>query len=167
MSTPDDDPFARLQARIGRRAEFTAPDEIGRPAIRQFALAIGDFNLLYTDREAAQAVGLPDVMAPPTFVCETMQYLTGPINEAGDFEALGAIREPGGLRAGNDYEFFRPVQPDDVITARWEIQDVYRKTTRSGGVIFVAVEIAYYNQTGELLARNRELVFHRTQSSDE
>ena len=162
MGANDDDLFTRLQASIGKTAEFTAPDEIGRPAIRQFALAIGDFNPLYTDREAARAAGLPDLMAPPTFVCETMQYLTGPINEAGDFETLGAIREPGGLRAGNDYEFFRPVRPEDVITARWEIKDVYRKTTRSGGVIFVAIEISYHNQAGELLARNRELMFHRT-----
>ncbi|HEX2171865.1 MAG TPA: MaoC family dehydratase N-terminal domain-containing protein [Dehalococcoidia bacterium] len=156
-----DDLYERLRANIGKTFEFTAPDELGRPAIRQFALALGDFNPVYTDRAAAEAAGLPDVMAPPTFVCETMQYLADAINERGDFSALDGVREPGGLRAGNDYEFIRPVHPDDVITARWELKDVYRKDTRSGSLVFTITEITYRNQRGEILAVNREHMFHR------
>jgi acyl dehydratase len=158
-----DDLYTRLRARIGQTVEFTAPDELGRPALRQFGLALGDFNPLYTDRAAALAAGLPDVMAPPTFVCETMQYLAGALDEGGDYQVLRQVREPGGLRAGNDYEFHRPVHPDDVVTARWEVKDVYRKATRSGDVIFLAIEIAYRNQRDELLAVNRELMFYRVE----
>ena len=35
--------------------------------IKEFAAAIGDSNPIYRDREAAQAAGHPDVIAPPTF----------------------------------------------------------------------------------------------------
>lgn len=153
--------YERLRSYLGKIFEFAAPDELGRPAIRQFSLALGDFNPLYTDRAAAQAAGLRDVMAPSTFICETMQYLHGEIDDRGDFPALNEIRELGGLRAGNEYEFLRPVHPDDVITARWEVKDVYRKTTRAGELIFLTIEIAYRNQHGELLAINREQTFHR------
>lgn len=162
MSTSDIDAlYDRLRADVGKTIEFAAPDELGRAAIRQFSIAIGDFNPLYTDRSAAADLGLRDVMAPPTFVCETMQYLHGPITDEGDFPALAAIRQFGGLRAGNEYEFVRPVHPDDVITARWEVKDVYRKTTRSGDLVFSTIEISYRNQHGDLLAINREHMFHR------
>ena len=40
---------------------------MGREKIREFADAINDPNPVYRDRAAAQALGHPDVMAPPTF----------------------------------------------------------------------------------------------------
>ena len=43
----------QLKATVGRELVFQAPDEIGRPAFRQYALAVGDFNPLYSDREQA------------------------------------------------------------------------------------------------------------------
>ena len=47
----------RLKATVGQELVFNAPDEIGRPAFRQYALAVGDFNPLYSDREHAAAHG--------------------------------------------------------------------------------------------------------------
>lgn len=41
--------------------------EVGREKIREFARAIGDDNPAYFDTEAAQALGHPDIIAPPTF----------------------------------------------------------------------------------------------------
>ena len=42
-----------LRGRIGETAAYTAPEPLGRAAIRYFALAVGDDNPLYTDREFA------------------------------------------------------------------------------------------------------------------
>ncbi|TDC12632.1 MaoC family dehydratase [Streptomyces sp. 8K308] len=53
---------------VGRSYPPTAPYEVGREKIREFAEAIGDANPAYTDPEAARALGHPDVIAPPTFV---------------------------------------------------------------------------------------------------
>ena len=63
-----------LRGWIGREVSYTGPEEIGRAAIRYFALAIGDENPLYTDEAYARAAGYPSIVAPPTFVCETNQY---------------------------------------------------------------------------------------------
>ena len=65
----------RLKDTVGRELVFQSPDPISSSSIRQYALAIGDFNPLYTDQEFANAHGLKDVMAPPTLVCDTWQYI--------------------------------------------------------------------------------------------
>ena len=151
----------QLQATVGRELVLQAPDEIGRSAFRQYALAVGDFNPIYTDREQAAAIGLRDVMGPPTLVCDTWQYVDSDMDERGDLAGRGFLGELTGLRAGNEYEFFQPVHPDDVLTARWVVKDVYERTGRSGTLIFQIIEATYYNQRDELLARNTETLFYR------
>ncbi|MDX6313861.1 MAG: hypothetical protein QOF84_3116 [Streptomyces sp.] len=55
------------QSFVGRTYPPTAPYEVGREKIREFAEAVGDPNPVYTDPDAAKAFGHPDVIAPPTF----------------------------------------------------------------------------------------------------
>ncbi|MAF38253.1 MAG: hypothetical protein CL696_05120 [Chloroflexi bacterium] len=154
----------KLKGTVGQEAIFQAPDEMGRSSLRQYALAIGDFNPLYSDREFAKAYGLPDVMAPPTLICDTWQYVDGDMDDRGDLLGRGPIRELEGLRAGNEYEFFQPIHPDDVITAHWTVKDVYEKTGRTGSIIFQVIETAFYNQREELLARNTETMFYKPEA---
>jgi acyl dehydratase len=52
---------------VGRSYPPTEPYEVGVEKIREFADAIGDPNPVYRDRDAARALGHPDVVAPPTF----------------------------------------------------------------------------------------------------
>ena len=52
---------------VGRVYPPTAPYEVGREKIREFADAINDQNPAYRDVEAARALGHKDVVAPPTF----------------------------------------------------------------------------------------------------
>jgi acyl dehydratase len=124
-------------------------------------LAIGDFNPIYSDREFAQINGLRDVMAPPTLICDTWQYVDSDMDERGDLLGRGPIRELEGLRAGNEYEFFQPIHPDDVVTAHWTVKDVYEKTGSTGSLVFQVIETTFYNQLEELLARNTETMFYR------
>jgi acyl dehydratase len=51
----------------GRTYPPTEPYEVGREKVREFADAVGDPHPAYRSREAAQALGHPDVIAPPTF----------------------------------------------------------------------------------------------------
>ena len=154
----------KLKETVGQEIVLQAPDEMGRSSLRQYALAIGDFNPLYSNREFAKAHGLPDVMAPPTLICDTWQYVDGDMDDRGDLLGRGPIRELEGLRAGNEYEFFQPIHPDDVINAHWKVEDVYEKTGRSGSIIFQVIEITFYNQREELLARNTETMFYRPEA---
>lgn len=56
------------QSFVGRTYPPSAPYEVGREKIREFADAVGDANPAYTDVDTAKALGHADVIAPPTFV---------------------------------------------------------------------------------------------------
>ena len=154
----------RLKETVGQKIVIQAPDEMGRSSLRQYALAIGDFNPLYSDRGFAQTHGLREVMAPPTLICDTWQYVDSDMDDRGDLVGRGPIRELEGLRAGNEYEFFQPIHPDDVISAHWTVKDVYEKAGRTGSLVFQVIETTFYNQADELLARNTETMFYRPEA---
>jgi acyl dehydratase len=52
---------------VGRSYPPTPPYRVSREKIREFADAINDPNPAYRSVEAAQALGHPDIVAPPTF----------------------------------------------------------------------------------------------------
>jgi acyl dehydratase len=52
---------------IGRTYPPTAPYQVGREKIREFAKAIGADDPLHLDPDVARAHGYADVVAPPTF----------------------------------------------------------------------------------------------------
>jgi acyl dehydratase len=52
---------------IGRSYPPSAPYEVSREKIREFADAVGETSPAHRDPEFARAAGHPDVIAPPTF----------------------------------------------------------------------------------------------------
>ncbi|HET8971146.1 MAG TPA: MaoC family dehydratase N-terminal domain-containing protein [Candidatus Nanopelagicales bacterium] len=152
-----------LAARIGQTVSYTAPDPLGRAAIRYFASAVGDDNPLYTDRSYARDHGFDDVIAPPTLLAETNQYMTGARDDDGFLGHSWNLEVPGTrlVRGGNSYRFAKPAGPDTVVTATWRIADMKERRTSSGvPMLIVTSEAAYTDQHGELLLTNTEtLVF--------
>jgi acyl dehydratase len=152
-----------LKRWIGREFIYTAPEEIGRASIRYFALAIGDDNPLYFDHEYARTAGYSGVIARPTFICETNQYAhrqpnaDGYIGHSWDLPLSGCRM----IRGGHEYEFIRPVTPEDRISVNWRLDDISEhKSSRSGTMLIVSALATYCNQREETLARNREtLIF--------
>ena len=108
-----------LKSWVGREAHYPAREELGRASIRYFALAMGDGNPLYVDDAYAREAGYPSVIAPPTLVCETCQYAHQPPNAEGyiGHEWHLPVANCRLIRAGNEYEFVRPVLPADRIAA--------------------------------------------------
>lgn len=153
-----------IRSLIGREVTYTAPEELGRAAIRYFATATRDENRLYADDEYARANGYPSVIAPPTLVCETNQYMGGAPDDDGYVGHRWAIPLPGArvIRGGNEYEFGRPVVPEDRITASWRIADIQEKVSRRGTPMLVVLsEVRYTSASGELLATNRETIIYQ------
>lgn len=147
---------------VGRTETFTAPEALGEAAIRYFALAIDDRNGLYLDSEYAAESRYRGIVAPPTFICETLQYMAGPPNEDGyiGFDWRLPFPPHRMIRGGNDYEFFEAARPSDVLTVTWTLTEVYERETRRGLMLFAISEIEYRNQHGTLLARNRETIVY-------
>lgn len=157
-----------LKSWIGREVHYPAREELSRASIRYFALALGDENPLYLDDEYAQQAGYPSVIAPPTLVCETCQYAhrlpdeDGYIGHAWDLPISGCRM----IRAGNEYEFHRPVLPDDRISVTWTLEDIVeRRSSRGGTQLFVTSVARYYDAENELLAVNRETTVYQPLSA--
>ena len=150
-----------IEALVGRQWTFAAYEEVGRASIRKFALAIGDANPLYCDQDRASRSKYGGIIAPPTFVCETMQYLVGEIDEVG-----GPARRPRlpfgiEIRGGNEYTFIKLLRPDDVLTVRWTVSDVRERDGKTGKLVIATSEISYFDQRGEAIAVNRETSIFR------
>jgi acyl dehydratase len=106
---------------VGREYPASTTFEVGREHVRQFAEAIGDPNPLYRDRAAAQAAGLPDVVAPPTFLTVL----------AFRFGADSPVADPG---LGLDYslvvhgeqrfDLHRPVHAGDVLSSTQRVAEI-------------------------------------------
>lgn len=153
-----------LRGWIGREVSYTAPEELGRAAIRYFALALEDDNPLYRDEEFARRTRHGGVVAPPTLVCETNQYRDAP--HGGEEGYTGHVwplplADCRLIRGGNEYQFFQPVRPTDRITATWRLVDMYERETRQGPGLFVVSEVRYTNQHAHLLAINRETLVYQ------
>ncbi|XVU30511.1 FAS1-like dehydratase domain-containing protein [Actinoplanes sp. CA-054009] len=142
-----------LAARVGEEAVYTAPEPLGRASIRYFALATGDTDPAHRAGE----------VAPPTLVCETNQYANRP-RDADGFAGHGwDLDVPGArlVRGGNSYRFHSPAGPDDVITARWRLDDIAERTNGAGRRMLIVTSIATYtNQDGRLLATNEEALIY-------
>jgi len=152
-----------LRAMVGRTVSYTAPEELGRAAIRYYARAVGDDNPLYTDDAYARAQGYDSVIAPPTLICETNSYADLPRDADGNAGHGWGIEIPGTrmIRGGNSYEFHRPVRPDDVITATWRIDDIRERTNARGQDMMLVISVAdYTDQHGEPLATNTETIIY-------
>ena len=153
-----------LKSWIGREAHYPAREELGRASIRYFALALGDDNPLYLDDAYAREAGYPSLIAPPTLVCETCQYAHRPPDQDGYIGHAWRLPVPGCrmIRAGNDYEFFRPVLPDDRISVTWTLEDIVeRPSSRGGAQLFVTSVARYRDAAGELIAVNRETIVYQ------
>jgi acyl dehydratase len=120
----------------GRTFPATAPYEVSRVKIAEFADAIGDPNRVYRDLAAAQAAGYPDVIAPPTFAIVISMAASGT-----------AIADPG---LGIDYSmvvhgeqrfiYARPLHAGDVVTAQSTIETI--REARRNVMLTTRTEIA-------------------------
>jgi acyl dehydratase len=111
---------------LGREYPASTTFEVGREQIRRFAEAIGDLHPAYLDPAAAQALGHPDVIAPPTFltVLNFRYAMEGPLADP----ALG-LDYSLVVHGEQSFELHRPVRAGDVLSSTQtvtEIKDVGR-----------------------------------------
>jgi acyl dehydratase len=93
---------------------------VGREKIREFADAVNDPNPVYRDRSAAQALGYPDVIAPPTFAI----VLTLPAgHQVIDDPELG-IDYSRVVHGEQRFLHSRPVHAGDVLQVAVTIDDI-------------------------------------------
>lgn len=100
------------QSFVGKQYPPTEPYEVGREKIREFADAIGDAHPAYREPAAAQALGHPDVIAPPTFPIVLSMRAAAQVVED---PALG-LDYSRVVHGEQRFAYTRPVQAGDVLT---------------------------------------------------
>jgi acyl dehydratase len=105
---------------IGRTYPPTEPYEVGREKIREFADAIGDPHPAYRDPAAAQALGHPDVIAPPTFPVVLSMRAGAQVVLDPDL-GLDYSRVVHGEQR---FVYTRPVRAGDVLTVTVTVESI-------------------------------------------
>jgi acyl dehydratase len=121
---------------VGRTYPPSAPYEVSRVKIREFAAAIGDANPIYRDKEAAQAAGYRDVIAPPTFPIVFSLQSGGDALVDPDLGLNLAMVVHGEQR----FEYVRPVYAGDQLVSIATITDI--RTAGRNELLTVRSEVA-------------------------
>ena len=108
------------QSFVGRTYAPTAPYEVGRQKIREFAQAIRDLHPAYLDPEAARALGYPDVIAPPTFAT----VISVPAADQVTFDPALGLPWDRVVHGDQRFEHVRPMRAGDRITAVVSVEEI-------------------------------------------
>jgi acyl dehydratase len=119
--------------------------EVGREKIREFANAVGEGNPVYHDREAAQAAGFRDVVAPPMFA---VVYSAGAMGPAILDPEVG-INLMMMVHGSQEFVWGEPVCVGDTITTTATFKDRQEQEGRT----FFVFESVSENQEGQEVAR--------------
>ena len=105
---------------VGREFPPTPAYLVGREKVREFARAVFADAPQHTDVAAAQALGFPDVVAPPTFAMVvqdlTLQQLLG-------LEDSGIVLSRT-IHAEQRFAYTRPIVAGDELTARLTVTGI-------------------------------------------
>ncbi|MBA2439358.1 MAG: MaoC family dehydratase N-terminal domain-containing protein [Thermoleophilaceae bacterium] len=119
--------------------------EVGREKIREYALAVGEDNPVYFEREAARAAGFRDVAAPPMFA---VVYSSGAVTPV-FFDPEVGINFTLLVHGGQEFVWGEAVCSGDTIATVVEIKDI----TEKGGMGFYVFESVSRNQDGAEVVR--------------
>lgn len=105
---------------VGRDFSPTPPYLVGREKVREFARAVFADDPQHLDPAAAQALGYPDVVAPPTFAMViqdlTLQQLLA--------EPDSGIELSRVLHAEQRFAYTRPIVAGDELVARLAVTGI-------------------------------------------
>ena len=107
-------------AYVGRTFEPSAPYEVSRVKIAEFADAIGEPSPLCRDQAAAQAAGYPDVIAPPTFAIVVSAAGSSRVTHDPDLGVNYAMIVHG----EQSFTHARPLHAGDVVVSQSTIESI-------------------------------------------
>jgi acyl dehydratase len=135
-------------AYVGKTYEPSAPYEVSRVKIAEFATAIGEQSPFCYDKEAAVKAGYPDVIAPPTFAIV--------VSSAG---ASATVRDPGlgvnyarVVHGEQSFSHARPLHAGDVVVSQTTIEQI--KPIRKNTSLTMRTEITTIDGEHICTARN-------------
>ncbi len=144
---------------------------VERGPVTAFAEAVVDESPIYRNPEAAQAAGLPNIPAPPTYPIAIEHW--GKFTELQPEDAptdnpmakvFGALMAKGGiiLHGEQEFTYHRPIVVGDRLRGEGKVADAYQKESKGKTMTFLVTETTYTDETtGEPVVTSRFNVIHR------
>lgn len=130
--------------------------EVEKYPLRLFASAIGEFDPIHHDEDAAAAAGYRSLVAPPTYVV-CLNVMANPDPNA-LFKRLGV--DPARILHGEQQlSFHSPICAGDRVFFNSRIHDIYDK--RQGTLEFVVLETLVSDQHRNRMADTRAVIVVR------
>jgi acyl dehydratase len=139
-----DEALKQFGKRVGKTLRVRPYNEVAtKDNIRKFADGIGDPNQLWRDEAYAKDTRYKRIVAPPSW-----PYSVFPT------WVLQGLPGVHAYHSGNDWEFYKPVLMNDMITPQSVFTGFDEKMSKfSGRVVWEYQDALYYNQRGELVAK--------------
>jgi acyl dehydratase len=137
-----------------------APEDVTIWAVLRYAAATEDPNPLWRDENYAKRTRWGGIITPPTSV-QVYNSINRQFREQSGEAWPEVLPFPPPFEstffASDEFEFLAPIRVGDAISSEAILGDVYEKQSRSGAgrLLFIQYNMAYHNQMGELLARQR------------
>jgi acyl dehydratase len=119
--------------------------EVGKEKIREYAMAVGEENPVYFDRDKAKEAGFRDIPAPPMFA---VVYSAGSVGPAVLDPEVG-INFMMMVHGGQEFVWGEPVCAGDTITTETEVKDITERDDKA----FYVFESVSRNQEGQEVVR--------------
>jgi len=139
---------ADMEKQIGNTLNIQIT-QIDRRAVDQYIAATNDSNPLWQDEDFAIKAGYGGVLVPPGLLV-TMQMEGGSPSDYMPAQAHLA----GAIDGGGEWVFYRSIRIGDTITAVRKLNDMTEKKGKVGPMILNTIEVTYYNQRSEIVAKS-------------
>jgi acyl dehydratase len=146
-----DEALEAFRSRVGTklRIQNQFNELASRDAIRKFADGIGDPNPLWRDDNYARSTIYRSIAAPPSWVNSVLPTWV--------LQGLPGVHA---LHSSTDWEFYRPVLLNDIITPECFFTGCRVVNSEfAGRSVLERQESSFYNQRGELVARAKPAAF--------
>jgi acyl dehydratase len=132
--------------------------EVEKGKIKELATALGDYNPIYYDVEAARKEGYDGIPVPPTFL--QVIDLWGGYGSVEKVEKLklNLVRV---LHGQQSYEYLGDILAGDKLFVTSKVVNAETKTGSTGSMDLITSENQYVNQRGELVAKAKSTLVHR------
>lgn len=128
--------------------------EVEKRHIRQFAVAIGDENPLYTDEEYAMETTYGGLIASPTF-----PIVVGSDGGGGNLPLELDSRRM--LHGEQEFIYYQPIRPGDRLYCQMKVSDLYEREGKSGNMQFLVLDTEMKDEKGEMVAISRTNIIYR------
>ena len=144
MSHSESDAGIKFDRRIIGQEVDLGSHYVSEDELVEYAKSLGETNPIYTDRSAALKGPHKRIIATPGY------YTAIPLRSSPD-PKIQFVSDSFSYMAGQNVQYLKHIGAGDTISARAQVTNVYKKTGRTGSLVFVERRTTYFNQENDIV----------------